>query len=461
MDYVINTRSSAPFAVNVAGLPHAYPNLYLLEVLTRHAYNTQLKAMREILAFERFLDCKKISVFHRLRAALPPLDPSELIDLKNYLSFSSESRKAYIQGRLFLGTTRHKKFSKVVLQKGSEQLMQRSRAEQYASWRQISCYLDFLASKVRREIPLKVIQSYDNQLASFQKSLSNTIPPARNIQTKYQVKALPPDQFMAVVKELIQRDPADLFKTKSNRPSTSAQRDRLYLLCLAMTGGRPSEVMNLRLRDFRSDGEHYYVEFKDSRDNKQFSREEVAPGKRARNKSVGRHNRVVPVPKALFDLREQYLNGFYRIAIAAAISKSGCNLSKGFLFVKESGAPLGSRDYPSTLFSSIKEHFLVLLDRSSSELTAVGATHDFIPYTFRHSRATLYLFEAFEYAESKGEKFDLQMVLSNLRSFGGWSLTSDMPEHYGSLFTEWRQDGMNANFAKKIDAFFAHRPDLT
>lgn len=235
MRYVLNTRSSVPFAVNEAGLPHSYPNLYLLEVLGRYAYNTQLKHMRDVLAFERFLDYKNISVLKRLRSGLPALEPSELIDLKNYLSFSSESRKAYLQGRLISTARRHKKSGKVAVLRNNEQLGQRSRSDQYATWRQIASYIGFLASKARRELPIKEVQSFDGQLQTFHKTLNNFIPPSRCAESKYQVKALPPDQFMAVVKELIQCDLPDIFKTEPGRPSAGAQRDRFYLLCLSMT----------------------------------------------------------------------------------------------------------------------------------------------------------------------------------------------------------------------------------
>jgi len=451
----LNPKTNMPFAITSEGLPLLYPNLYLLEVLGQKAYNTQLKHMRDIVVFELFIEHKKIPLMARLRQSAQPLEASELTDLKNYLSFGADSRKAYLEGRLLSLTDKRKKGSKSILLNDNLNANQRARADQYAAWRQIALYVDFLASKVRRELRPEERSSFDRQFQIFGKMIWNYTPSSRALSSKYQVKALPPNQFIEIVRLLIQTNPGDLFKTEAGNPSPTAERDRFYLVCLAMTAGRPSEVQNLRLRDFHKKGESYYIEFHDSRASEQFSRTEISPAKRARNKTHGRHNRVIPVPKALFDLREQYINGFYRKAIGTSISQRGRNVSRGFLFLKENGEPIGTRDYPSMLCSSIKSEIESVLQRAPSELTAVNTTHEFIPYTFRHSRATLYLFEAYEYAAFKNEKFNLEKAESDLRSFGGWSLKSDMPSKYAALFSEWRQDGINAKFAKTVDDIFA------
>lgn len=200
-------------------------------------------------------------------------------------------------------------------------------------------------------------------------------------------------------------------------------RDRAMFI-LSCEGLRPGEICNLRVNDLIKGADGLLSL-------------QVAVNKRHR----GQVKSSTPMPKGASSTRAPYatvrmihlwpftrdaLNDYINGPRADAIAQAGEDLSSGFVFIKSTGEPIGSRQAVSQRFSQMCDalHQAGHMKIEAGPSRGDGKKGELSCYTMRHSAAS-YLYES-KMAELKNK----ETVFDLMKARFGWTDKSAMPEHY-------------------------------
>jgi integrase len=200
-------------------------------------------------------------------------------------------------------------------------------------------------------------------------------------------------------------------------------RDRAMFM-LSCEGLRPGEICNVRVNDLikGADGLLLLQVVVNKKHRKQVKSSTPVPKGASSNRAPYATVRMIHLWPFTRDALKDYING----PRADATAQAGEDLSSGFVFIKSTGEPIGSRQAVSLRFSQMcdalhKAGYMKIEaglgrgDRTKGELSS---------YTMRHSAAS-YLYES-KMADLKNK----ESVFDLMKARFGWTDKSSMPEHY-------------------------------
>jgi len=276
----------------------------------------------------------------------------------------------------------------------------------------------------------------------------------------YDIRSMSSKDFVACMNVVYCSPMVLLGETKSD---LHLLRDRAMFM-LSCEGLRPGEICNLRVNDLikGADGLLSLQVAVNKRHRKQVKSSSPVPKGASSNRAPYATVRMIHLWPFTRDALKDYING----PRADATAQAGEDLSSGFVFIKSTGEPIGSRQAVSLRFSQMCDalhkagHMKIeagpgRCDRTKGELSS---------YTMRHSAAS-YLYESkMADLKNKDAVFDL------MKARFGWTDKSAMPEHYAKrgivdiatvqvneIYTEMRAEV--ERMAHRNDPTKAQRPE--
>lgn len=236
----------------------------------------------------------------------------------------------------------------------------------------------------------------------------------------YEIRSMSSTDFVGCMKVVYSNPGVLLGDAKSD---LHLLRDRAMFM-LSCEGLRPGEICNLRVNDLMKGA-------------KGLLSLQVAVNKKYRKQVKS----STPLPKGASSTRAPYatvrmihlwpftrdaLNDYINGPRADAIALAGEDVSSGFVFVKSTGEPIGSRQAVSLRFSQMCDalHEAGHMKIEAGPRRGDGKKGELSSYTMRHSAAS-YLYES-KMAELKNK----EAVFDLMKARFGWTDKSHMPEHY-------------------------------
>ncbi|MDB5778275.1 MAG: hypothetical protein JWP93_640 [Polaromonas sp.] len=237
----------------------------------------------------------------------------------------------------------------------------------------------------------------------------------------YDIRSMSSTDFVACMK-VVYTSPRVLFgETNSD---LHLLRDRAMFM-LSCEGLRPGEICNLRVNDLikGADGLLSLQVVVNKKYRKQATKSSTpVPKGASSNRAPYATVRMIHLWPFTRDAVNDYING----PRAEAIAQAGEDLSSGFVFIKSTGEPIGSRQAVSLRFSHMCD---ALHQAGHMKIEAApgrfdGTKGELSSYTMRHSAAS-YLYES-KMADLKNK----EAVFDLMKARFGWTDKSAMPEHY-------------------------------
>ncbi len=200
-------------------------------------------------------------------------------------------------------------------------------------------------------------------------------------------------------------------------------RDRAMFM-LSCEGLRPGEICNVRVNDLirGPDGLLSLQVAVNKKHRKQVKSSTPVP--------KGASSNLVPYATVrmihLWPFTRDALKDYINVPRSDAIAQAGEDLSSGFVFIKSTGEPIGSRQAVSLRFSKMCDalHQAGHMKIEAGPGRGDGTKDQLSSYTMRHSAAS-YLYES-KMAELKNK----DAVFDLMKARFGWSDKSHTPEHY-------------------------------
>lgn len=236
----------------------------------------------------------------------------------------------------------------------------------------------------------------------------------------YDIRSMSSKDFVACMKVVYSNPRVLLGQSESD---LHLLRDRAMFM-LSCEGLRPGEICNVRVNDLikGADGLLSLQVVVNKKHRQQVKSSTPVPKGASSNRAPYATVRMIHLWPFTRDALKDYING----PRADATAQAGEDLSSGFIFIKSTGEPIGSRQAVSLRFSQMCDalhqagHMKIeagagRCDRTKGELSS---------YTMRHSAAS-YLYESkMADLKNKDAVFDL------MKARFGWTDKSSMPEHY-------------------------------
>lgn len=236
----------------------------------------------------------------------------------------------------------------------------------------------------------------------------------------YDIRSMSSENFVGCMKVVYARPKVLLGDAKSD---LHLQRDRAMFM-LSCEGLRPGEICNLRVNDLIK-GADALLSLQvtvNKKHRKQVNSSTPVPKGASSNRAPYGTVRMIHLWPFTRDVLKDYING----PRADAIAKAGEDLSGGFVFIKSTAEPIGSRQAVSLRFSQMCDalhkagHMKVEAGPGRGDRTK----DQFSSYTMRHSAAS-YLYES-----KMTELKDKEAVFDLMKARFGWTDKSAMPAHY-------------------------------
>jgi integrase len=232
------------------------------------------------------------------------------------------------------------------------------------------------------------------------------------------IQSLPGERFKQVIRALVVESEG-LFRTEMDEISTTLYRDRAMSL-LACEGVRPGAIGNIAREDFREDGG--YLRIKDHR-----ARRQGRPNSGDPVLKLGRSSSVNSASETLIKLYPWTVDAvidYIEKERGAVLAKHLQNRSRGFLFLNQSGEPIGHRSTLTNMFNKLGRGLraMGLLAVGNDQHFHNKKEYEFYGYVLRHSAASFYM-------AAKGTS---ETVKDEMRIRFGWTLKSKMPDHYAA-----------------------------
>lgn len=236
----------------------------------------------------------------------------------------------------------------------------------------------------------------------------------------YDIRSMSSKDFVACMKVVYSSPRVLLGQSESD---LHLLRDRAMFM-LSCEGLRPGEICNVRVNDLIKgpDGLLSLQVAVNKKHRKKVKSSTPVPKGASSNRAPYATVRMIHLWPFTRDALKDYING----PRADATAQAGEDLSSGFVFIKSTGEPIGSRQAVSLRFSQMCDalhkagHMKIEAgpgrgDRTKGEVSS---------YTMRHSAAS-YLYES-KMADLKNK----QAVFDLLKARFGWTDKSVMPERY-------------------------------
>lgn len=236
----------------------------------------------------------------------------------------------------------------------------------------------------------------------------------------YDIRSMSSTDFVGCMTVVYSSPMVLLGKSKSD---LHLLRDRAMFM-LSCEGLRPGEICNLRVNDLieGADGLLSLQVAVNKKHRKQVKSSTPMPKGASSTRAPYATVRMIHLWPFTRDALKDYINGPRK----DAIDQAGEDLSSGFVFIKSTGEPIGSRQAVSLRFSQMCDalqqagHMTIEVGPSRGD----GKNGELSSYTMRHSAAS-YLYES-KMAELKNK----EAVFDLMKARFGWTDKSAMPAHY-------------------------------
>lgn len=236
----------------------------------------------------------------------------------------------------------------------------------------------------------------------------------------YDIRSMSSTDFVACMKVVYSSPKVLLGQSESD---LHLLRDRAMFM-LSCEGLRPGEICNVRVNDLikSADGLLSLQVVANKKHRKQVKSSTPVPKGASSNRAPYATVRMIHLWPFTRDALKDYING----PRADATSQAGEDLSSGFVFIKSTGEPIGSRQAVSLRFSQMCDalHLAGHMKIEAGPGRGDGTKGQLSSYTMRHSAAS-YLYES-KMAELKNK----DAVFDLMKARFGWTDKSAMPEHY-------------------------------
>ena len=278
----------------------------------------------------------------------------------------------------------------------------------------------------------------------------------------YDIRSMSSTDFVGCMKVVYSSPRVLLGETNSD---LHLLRDRAMFM-LSCEGLRPGEICNLRVNDLikGADGLLSLQVAVNKKHREQVKSSTPVPKGASSNRAPYATVRMIHLWTFTRDVLRDYING----PRAEAIAQAGKDLSSGFVFIKTTGEPIGSRQAVSLRFSLMCDalHQAGHMKIEAGPSRGDGKKGELSSYTMRHSAAS-YLYES-KMADLKNK----EAVFDLMKARFGWTDKSAMPEHYAKrgimdvatvqvneIYTEMRAEVERKRMARSNDSNKPQGPD--
>jgi integrase len=200
-------------------------------------------------------------------------------------------------------------------------------------------------------------------------------------------------------------------------------RDRAMFM-LACEGLRPGEICNARVNDLIKgpDGLLSLKVVVNKIHREKLKSSTPVPKGASSNRAPYATVRMIHLWPFTRDALNDYING----PRAKAIARAGEDVTSGFIFIKGTGEPIGSRQAVSLRFGQMCDalHLAGHMKIESSPVRSDGNKEKLSSYTMRHSAASYFYESKLAELENERTAFDL------MKARFGWTDKSAMPQRY-------------------------------
>lgn len=235
----------------------------------------------------------------------------------------------------------------------------------------------------------------------------------------YDIRSMSSTEFVGCMKVVYSTPRVLLGQTKSD---IHLLRDRAMFM-LSCEGLRPGEICNVRVNDLiKAAGGLLSLQVAVNKKHRKQVKSSTPVPKGASSNLPYATVRMIHLWPFTRDALKDYIDG----PRADATAQAGEDLSSGFIFIKSTGEPIGSRQAVSLRFSQMCNalhkagHMKIEAGPGRGDRTK----GEFSSYTMRHSAAS-YLYQS-KMAELKNK----DAVFDLMKARFGWTDKSAMPEHY-------------------------------
>lgn len=210
-----------------------------------------------------------------------------------------------------------------------------------------------------------------------------------------------------------------------------SMRDRAMFM-LSCEGLRPGEICNARVNDLIKgpDGLLSLKVVVNKKHRKQLKSSTPVPKGASSNRAPYATVRMIHLWPFTRDALSDYING----PRSEAIAQAGEDLSSGFIFIKSTGEPIGSRQAVSLRFGQMCDalHQAGHMKIESGPIRSDGNEEKLSSYTMRHSAASYFYESKMAELENKvlAELENERTVFDLMKARFGWTDKSAMPQRY-------------------------------
>ena len=243
------------------------------------------------------------------------------------------------------------------------------------------------------------------------------------------IRSLPAKRFEQIMKAVYLR-PTEVFQT-ADQPTQRPERDSAMTL-LGCEGLRAGEIGNIKLGDlYTKQGTTFLTVKSNTKDREAVTTETPRPkGDDSTRKTYSTERTIKLWPWTAAAIKA-YENGERRAALSSGLRDK----SRGFLFLKSTGEPIGSRRTISLCFQALETGLLKIgLLSTEDDLRYEEDLYDVSAHPLRHSAAAFFL----ECKTNEGQ--DLESTKDQMRTRFGWTPGSDQPNLYANRAIVDRSD---------------------